>query len=87
VHSATTFVVLLVFPEASQVGRGLLQRLCNLKVVKGEQGERVCCFEVVLFTFFFGLLNAFIYYVICYGSERQSCSGFASVGSGEFQEF
>jgi hypothetical protein len=87
VHSATTSVVLLVFAEASQVGWGLLQRLCRPKIVKGEHGEKVCCFEVVLFTLFFGLLNEFIYHVICYGSKRWSCSEFPSVGSGELQEF
>jgi hypothetical protein len=36
VHSATNFAVLLVFLGASQVGRRLLQRLCNVKAVKGE---------------------------------------------------
>jgi hypothetical protein len=45
-----------VFSEASQVGQGLLQKLCGPKTIKGEQGEKVCCFEVVLFTLFFGCL-------------------------------
>jgi hypothetical protein len=48
VHSAVSSVVLLVFPEASQVKGGKLQRLCRMKKVKGESGEKVFCFEIVL---------------------------------------
>jgi hypothetical protein len=34
VHNAIAFVVLLVFRGASQVGKRLLQKVCNAKVVK-----------------------------------------------------
>jgi hypothetical protein len=54
VHSEDTFFLLLVFPEASQVGWGMLQRLCDPKEIKGENGEKVCFFDVVSFTFFLG---------------------------------
>jgi hypothetical protein len=67
VPSATTSNVLLVFPKASQVDQGLLQRLCRPETIKGEQREKVCCFEVVLFILFFTLLDVFIYHDICYG--------------------
>jgi hypothetical protein len=47
-HSAISFVVLLVFLEESQVGWVLLLRLCRMKKMKGEQGEKVFYFDVVL---------------------------------------
>jgi hypothetical protein len=77
----------LFFQKQVKSGQGLLQRLCRPKTIKGEQGEKVCCFEVVLFTLFFGFLNVFIYHVIYYGSERRSCSEFPSVVSRNLQEF
>jgi hypothetical protein len=64
-HSATTYVVLLVgmvewllfnFSEATQVSQGLLQSQCWPRIIKGGQGGKVCCFEVLLFTLFLGYL-------------------------------
>jgi hypothetical protein len=60
VHCEDTFLLLLVFLEESQVGWGMLQRLCDPKEIKGEKGEKVCVFDVVSFTFLGGLLNVFI---------------------------
>jgi len=63
--NATTSIVFLVgmvewllfaFSKAIQVSYGMLQRLGRSNMIKGENGEKVCFFEVVLFTLFFGCL-------------------------------